>query len=196
MMKSVILLVFFLSVIGLPDLLADAGFNIRRKHATVRVVFQGAQQLHDYRLVYYRWTTRFQDELPPLVNRDVLDTINDASEITINNARKYFDESDRHAQFGLIDPQGNWVDSFRLYLREVNYHVRLTGVQQSKLQYQLDSTPVVFEYALWHGEDVTTDAAYTRNRWIFIGASLMGLLLLVWYSMRKDRASSQQSSKV
>lgn len=176
------------------QLQADAGFNIRRKQATVRVEFEGVSHLNDYRLVYYRWTTRYQDELPPTINRDVLDTISEETIVSVNNAQRFFDESIRDARFGLVDAQGNWVDSFALYLKDFNYRARIKGVQQSRLQYQLDSTPVVFEYALWDG-DATGDAAYNRNRWIFIGMSFIGLILLVAYSFRTRHRTSQSSNQ-
>ena len=174
---------------------ADAGFNIRRKQATVRVEFKGVEQLKECHLVYYRWTTEYRDSLPPAVNRTVLDTIAAETVITVNNARKFFDEEMRNAQFGLVDTQGNWVDSFSLYLKDFNYQVKLAGIQQNRLQYKLDSTPVVFEYALWNGDGTHTDAAYTRNRWIFIGASVLGLILLVAYSVRVKRHSSNSNTR-
>lgn len=166
---------------------ADAGFNIRRKQATVRVQFRNLEQLGNYQLVHYRWLSEAPDQ--PL-RFAVLDTLSNESIISLNNAHRFFDESDRRAQFGLLNAQHQLVDSFRLYLHQVNFQVQITRLERNKLFYQLDSTPVVYEYALWQGEGASNDKAYTNNRRIFIGTSLLGLLLLIIYAWRRQAGSS------
>lgn len=177
---------FGLFCLALSQARADAGFSIRRKTPTCRIVFSGTDKLGGYTLVTYSRVYQEGDSLLQQPRLEWIDTINDQSAYYADDSRKRFDESDRDQRFMLLDPSGRPTDSLRVYLKKYNYKLVITGVKDGKLQYQLERKKAVFEYGLVENDD--NEARNKIYRWVFIATSLAGFALLTWLFLRRRKA--------
>ena len=108
----------------------------------------------------------------------------DDYKINIQDGGSRWEESDRNIYLLLIDTSNNTIaDSLHLYGKDYDMHVIITGDSAGKLQYKIDSTKSVYQYMIMKEEE--RDGAFKRNRFIFIGCSLIGFVLLILLFIRR-----------
>lgn len=175
--------------LALSSAQADAGFNIRRKHAITVFSFSGIDSLHGYKLIqtHVSYNRKEGDTRPYAHIGQIIE--DDNFTITTQEGGRHWEESDRNIYLDLVDAQtGKTVDSFKFYAADYSMHFKIMGVKDGKLQYRTDSTKAVYQYLILNEEDATA-SAYRRNRLIIIACSVLGFILLGWlFVRRKDLA--------
>lgn len=155
--------------------IADAGFSVRRKQAACIISFSGTGNLKNYKLVNpYRNVT-----------------LNDDETIFIQEGGKRWEESDRDIKLLLVDTTTNRAtDSLQLHVKGYNLHIKISGQQNGKLQYNMDSTKAVYDYLLLNDDEKSEQ--FKRNRILFITCSVAGfILLLLLFFFRKKKTEDQ-----
>lgn len=162
---------------------ADAGFNIRRRQALSVTSFSGCNNLRSHQLVfagsYFGMDTA--DKRPYNKRGEI---VYDDYKINIQDGGKRWEESDRNIYLLLVDTSNNKItDSLHLYAKDYNMHIIIAGDSAGKLQYKIDSSKAVYQYIIiGEGEK---NGAFKRNRFIFIGCSLIGFVLLIALFIRR-----------
>lgn len=154
---------------------ADAGFSIRRRHAACIISFSGTGNLKTYKLV----------------NAYRNGTINDEETIYVQEGGKRWEESDRDIKLLLVDTvTGKATDSLQFHAKDYSLRIKISGEQNGKLQYSMDSTKAVYDYLLLNDDEKSEQ--FSRNRILFITCSAAGfILLLLLFFFRKRKAEDQ-----
>jgi len=158
--------------------IADAGFSIRRKHAACIISFSGTGNLKNYKLV-----NAYRDG-----------AINDEETIYVQEGGKRWEESDRDIKLLLVDTATNKAtDSLQFHAKDYNLHMKISGEQNGKLQYSMDSTKAVYDYLLLNDDEKSDQ--FRRNRILFITCSVAGfILLLLLFFLRKKKTGDQNTN--
>ena len=110
--------------------------------------------------------------------------VNDEYKIETQEGGRHWDESERNIYLVLVDTSNNTItDMLHLYAKDYNMHVVISGDAGGKLHYKIDNSKAVYQYMIMGDEGKT--GAFKRNRFIFIGASLAGFILLIALFIRK-----------
>lgn len=164
---------------------ADAGFSIQREKPPAEIRFRGTGNLGGYLLVRYYLSYYQDDSLLKNPMLKILDTVYEDQVFRVQNGGKRWEESDRYLQFALVTPDSahSIVDSFTIYLEKYNYEMNITGVKDGELQNTMKKTKAYYEYGLI-GEEGTGKKA-KLYRWIFIGCSVAGFVLLTLFFLKR-----------
>lgn len=166
---------------------ADAGFSISRRKAPTRVTFEGTASLSGYTLVRINYTYHDSDwrKLNPQLGR--MDTINDAYYDYVQDGGRHWEESERYLHYALLDTAGKITDSFTLFMKKYDNHLRITGVNGGKLQYTIKKKKAVFQYGVLSDDGEGENHRLART--IFILCSLTGLaaLIVLFFKKRKTQ---------
>lgn len=161
---------------------ADAGFNIRRRQALSVISFSGCNNLRLHQLVFAGSHFRMDTVNRPYASWGQV--VYDDYKINTQDGGKRWDESDRNIYLLLIDTSNNKItDSLHLYAKDYNMHIIIAGDSAGKLQYKIDSSKAIYQYMVM-GDD-ESNGAFKRNRFIFIGCSLIGFVLLIVLFIRR-----------
>ena len=162
---------------------ADAGFNIRRRQALSVTSFSGCSNLRSHQLVfagsYFRVDTA--DKRPYNERGEI---VYDDYKINMQEGGSRWVESDRNIYLLLVDTSNNTItDSLHLYGKDYDMHVIIDGDSAGKLQYKIDSSKSVYQYMIMGQEEKS--GVFKRNRFIFIGCSIIGFVLLILLFIRR-----------
>ena len=167
---------------------ADAGFSVRRKKAVSIVKLTGLENLKsgkliDPRTVYDTTGLRPWEKLGKVIDNDF--------ETSIQEQGGRWRETQRDLNFIFVDTAtGRQTDSLHLFAKDYNLTVNFISDKNGKLQYRIDSSKALYQYSL---TDEATPDTFGRNRYIFIGCSVAGLLLLIILFLRKKNKTINPS---
>jgi len=166
---------------------ADAGFPIRRYQAESVLSFTGVANVYPYVLV---WNNEHR---PGHINSYKGDyhIINESDYFAIRGAGSRWEDWERDVDVLLLDTaKGLLIDSIRLFAKDYNLHLKITGLKNGKLQYTTDSSKALYRYTLQNEEEPY--ASSNRNRNLFIICSIAGfaslIALFIIYKKRLPKA--------